>query len=109
MSFGYAFLVRPVVDSIQYMRHLHDKIGVLETRTAPPAPEESDAAAEAAAYGAGLMMGNDTLMIGYGGSGGYGTYAPSSSIPDPYQQQQQPPQMNFGGPQFSGGGGGGYY
>jgi hypothetical protein len=100
-------------NSIQYMRHLHDKVQVLETRTAPPKEEETDAAAEAAAMGYGMsnMMGNDTLMIGYGGggAGGYG-YAPSQNggIPDPYAQQQAP-QMNFGGQQQFGGAAGGYY
>lgn len=48
------------------MRHLHEKVSTLETRTAPPKVEEQEADAAAAAYGFGapmLMMGNDTLMI----------------------------------------------
>ena len=62
--------------SIQYVRHLHDRMHVLETRTAPPKEEDTsaaDAAAAAMGYGGmGLMgLGGDTLMItnapaGYG-------------------------------------------
>ena len=60
--------------SIQYVRHLHDRMHVLETRTAPPKEEDTsaaDAAAAAMGYGLGMMMGNETLMIanapaGYG-------------------------------------------
>jgi len=57
------------------VRHLHDRMHVLETRTAPPKEEDhsaADAAAAAMGYGMGLMgMGNETLMItnapaGYG-------------------------------------------
>ena len=82
---------------IQYTRHLHDRLNVLETRTAPPKEEESvaDATAAAMGYGMPLMMSN-TLMItagpaGYGGDygGGYGGYGgaplPPGSIPDPYR------------------------
>ena len=91
---------------IQYVRHLHDRVHVLETRTAPPKEEETvaDATAAAMGYGMPLMM-QDTLMItagpaggygggaGYGGGGGYpgGGYAaqlPPGSIPDPYAQPQ---------------------
>ncbi len=114
--FSFLIFVCCFLYSIQYMRHLHDKIGVLETRTAPPKTEESDAAAaaEAAANamygGMGMgLMGNQTLMIenNYGGyGGGYGGYATQQpmGIPDPYQQAMPPQQMNFGG-----GYGGGYY
>jgi clathrin heavy chain len=83
---------------IQYMRHLHDKVKVLEERTAPPKNEEAEseqAAFNAAMYGG--MMTNDTLMIGNGYTGGY--TAPGS-IPDPYAQ----PQQGYG----QGGYGGGY-
>ena len=61
--------------SIQYVRHLHDRMNVLENRTAPPKEEDTsaaDAAAAAMGYGMGMMgMGNETLMItnapaGYG-------------------------------------------
>lgn len=78
---------------IQYVRHLHDRLNVLETRTAPPKEEESvaDATAAAMGYGMPLMM-SDTLMItagpvgGYGGyGGGYGAPLPPGSIPDPYR------------------------
>lgn len=56
------------------MRHLHDRMNVLENRTAPPKEEDTsaaDAAAAAMGYGMGMMMGQDTLMItnapaGYG-------------------------------------------
>ncbi len=56
------------------MRHLHDRMNVLENRTAPPKEEDTsaaDAAAAAMGYGMGMMMGSDTLMIanapaGYG-------------------------------------------
>jgi len=58
------------------VRHLHDRMHVLETRTAPPKEEDTsaaDAAAAAMGYGGmGLMgLGGDTLMItnapaGYG-------------------------------------------
>ena len=61
--------------SIQYVRHLHERVNTLETRTAPPKEEDTsaaDAAAAAMGYG-GLMMGNDTLMI-TNAPGGYGTH-----------------------------------
>jgi clathrin heavy chain len=96
---------------IQYMRHLHDKVEVLESRTAPPKEEETQANdANAALYGAGGMMGNDTLMIQNGGGGGgyvagagYGNPG-AGGIPDPYAQpaygggypQQQQQQMQGG-------------
>jgi len=66
----------------------------LETRTAPPKEETSEAEAAASALGYGLpLMMDGPLMItnsAYGGPGynpGYG----ASSIPDPYAQQQQYP------------------
>ena len=60
--------------SIQYVRHLHDRMHVLETRTAPPKEEDTsaaDAAAAAMGYGMNMMMGNETLMI-TNAPGGYG-------------------------------------
>lgn len=58
-----------IVGSIQYFRHLHDKVKAIDERTAPP--KEDTAAAEAAAaaaavyggFGGGGFMMNDTLMI----------------------------------------------
>ncbi len=79
---------------IQYMRHLHDKVEVLEQRTEPPKEEETQAAdANAALYGGAGMMGQDTLMIQNGGyAAGYGNPG-AGGIPDPYAQQQQQQQM----------------
>ena len=71
--------------SIQYMRHLHEKVHKLDERTAPPAPAD-DAAKEAAEiaasiYGAPLMMmGNETLML-QNGSAGYSKLWSSSFFP----------------------------
>eukprot|EP01038_Epipyxis_sp_PR26KG_P012690 gene12690-17015_t len=101
---GYTDFTMPYI--IQYVRHTHDKIAVLETRTAPP--KEEVVPDSSAAYGLPLMMGNDTLMIANGPSyGGYG--APGvpgyggSSIPDPYSQ---PPAYGggYGAPTGYGGG-----
>lgn len=110
---GYTDFAMPYI--IQYVRHLHDRMHVLETRTAPPKEEDTsaaDAAAAAMGYGGmGLMgLGGDTLMItnapagygGYGANAGYG----ASSIPDPYSQP--PAGYGYGGP-AAGYGGGGYY
>jgi hypothetical protein len=63
--------------SIQYVRHLHERMNVLENRTAPPKEEDTaaaDAAAAAMGYGMGMgMMGhNETLMI-TNAPAGYGT------------------------------------
>ena len=48
------------------MRHLHDKVKTLESRTAPP-PEDTSASESTSAAAAGLIMGGmmmtDTLMI----------------------------------------------
>jgi clathrin heavy chain len=109
---GYTDYAMPFI--IQYTRHLHDRLAVLENRTAPPKEEESSADAAAAAMGYGsMMMGGDTLMIGDGSAGGglYG-YNPSAGyggggIPDPYAQQAQ----GYGGGGYAaapGYGGGGY-
>lgn len=92
---GYSDFTMPYM--IQYMRHLHEKIAVLEGRTAPPKEEEKEAELAAAAYGMGgpmLMMGNNALMIennayggGYGGYGGGFPATQNGGIPDPYAQQ----------------------
>lgn len=73
---GYTDFVMPYV--IQYTRHLHEKMAVLEDRTAPK-KEVDQAAADAAAaavMGGGMMGGlGDTLMIGDGSyGGGYDQY-----------------------------------
>jgi clathrin heavy chain len=91
---GYTDHAMPYV--IQYLRHLHDKINTIETRTAPPPEpeaEENDGSAGAGLIMGGLIMGQDTLMIGNGGPqqqqfGGY-PQQQQGGIPDPYQQQQQ--------------------
>lgn len=107
--YGYTDYAMPYI--IQYVRHLHDRMNVLENRTAPPKEEDTaaaDAAAAAMGYGMPLMgLGSDTLMITntpqYGGG-----YGPQSSIPDPYSQPQggYGQQGGYGGGY---GGGGGYY
>ena len=87
---GYTDHAMPYV--IQYLRHLHDKVNTFETRTAPPPePEaEEDSASGAGLIMGGLIMGQDTLMIGNGGSQQqFGGYPQQGGIPDPYQQQQQ--------------------
>lgn len=46
------------------MRHLHDRVNVLETRTAPPKEESHAADVSTLGFGAPLMgLGNETLMI----------------------------------------------
>jgi len=104
---GYSDYTMPYL--IQYVKNLHEKVKVLETRTAPPKEEEKEAemaaAAQAAAYGFGGGMMNDTLMIAnqptYGGGYGVQQQGGNGSIPDPYAQQQ------YGGG-YGGGGYGGY-
>jgi hypothetical protein len=56
------------------MRHSHERIKVLEERTAPPKEDKIQAEANAAAAGlyGGGFMGNDTLMIA---NSAYGTSA----------------------------------
>ena len=59
--------------SVQYLRHLHEKIRTLSDRTAPPSEDQvhADAAASAAAgLIGGYGLGNDMLMITNGGFGG---------------------------------------
>lgn len=85
---GYTDHAMPYV--IQYLRHLHDKVNVIDDRTAPAPEPEADETNNTAAAGlimGGLIMGQDTLMIGNGGPQ-YG-YPQQGGIPDPYQQQQQ--------------------
>mmetsp|Transcript_21954 Transcript_21954/g.32005 ORF Transcript_21954/g.32005 Transcript_21954/m.32005 type:complete len:1722 (-) Transcript_21954:178-5343(-) len=100
---GYTDYVMPYI--IQYSRHLHEKVKVLEERTAPKKSVDQSAeaaAAAAAAMGGGMMGLGGNLMIsdgGYGGGydGGYG---------DPYAAQQYGNQGgNYGGSYA----GGGYY
>lgn len=80
MQFSYLsfffFRISRLFFSIQYVRHLHDRMNVLETRTAPPKEEDTaaaDAAAAAMGYGMNMMMGNETLMI-TNAPAGYGKY-----------------------------------
>jgi clathrin heavy chain len=59
---GYTDFAMPFI--IQYVRHLHDRVNVLETRTAPPKEESNGAASVAAGFAAPLMgLGNEPLMI----------------------------------------------
>jgi len=97
---GYNDFAMPYM--IQYMRHLHDKVKVLEERTAPPAEPEAAAAPVENIMGMGMMGGSDTLMITNGGYMPQGNYG---GIPDPYQQQQQAGYGGgFGQPNAFGGG-----
>jgi len=106
--YGYNDAAKPYM--IQYVRHLHDRVHVLETRTAPP--KEEEAAANDNPYANPLMLGTGMLMIGdapaygsYGGnSGGYN----AGGIPDPYAQPNYGG-YNGGGNSYGGYGGGGYY
>lgn len=98
---GYVDFVMPYV--IQYVKHLHEKVKVLEDRTAPPKEDHGASDAVTAAVIGGMMLG-DTLMIGNGG-GAYGGYGgiPGGGLPDPYAQQNP-----YGAPGGYGGYGGGY-
>ena len=51
--------------SIQYVRHLHDKVKSIDERTSPKLKEDTSAqdAATAAILGVPSMMMGDTLMI----------------------------------------------
>jgi len=64
------------------MRHLHDKVKILDERTAPPKEEEVTASEVASGILGGGMMGGN-LMIGDSGGGGYGSYSTNNGIPDP--------------------------
>lgn len=122
---GYTDFVMPYV--IQYTRHLHDKIKVLDERTAPK-KEEDNSMSEAA--NTVLAGGFGNLMIGDGnayGGGDYGYIDPMSMGGPPMGMGggigmggggfPQMPQMNMGGggfqqmpqmPQMGGGFGGGF-
>jgi len=95
---GYVDHVMPYM--IQYIRHLHDKVKVLDERTAPPKEEEVTAndVANSIIGAGGLMLGNN-LMLGDGTAGGYGSYSAGGmgAIPDPYAQS-----MGYGQPAYGG-------
>lgn len=107
--------------SVQYLRHLHEKVRVIDDRTAPPTEDQAAAQASAAAA-AGLIgaygLSNDILMItngsSYGGKlllsinvyayfmilswiGGYGGMPAPGVIPDPYAQ---PSYGGYGAPGY---------
>lgn len=90
--YGYNDYAMPFL--VQYLRHVHDKLHIFETRTAPP-KEEVNPANDPAALGmmGNMMLGNETLMITNGSSFGGAPYGPPggfggmASIPDPYNQQ----------------------
>jgi len=63
MSLAWSSLL--FVHSIQYVKHLHDKVKTFEDRTAPPKEDTAAAEAAQAAVIGGMMLG-DTLMIGNG-------------------------------------------
>lgn len=58
------------VRRIQYMRHLHDKVKVLDERTAPAKTEAEEANAEVVASIIGGSMMPEQLMLGNGGNFG---------------------------------------
>lgn len=96
---GYVDNVMPYV--IQYMRHTHDKIKVLDERTAPPKEEEAPHATNDVSMnimGGGMMV-NNNLLIGDGSVGGpaYGSYGNNmGGIPDPYSQPMNNGYGNMG-------------
>ena len=61
----------PDVYSIQYMRHLHDKVKVLDERTAPPKVEEVEANEIANGIIASNMIGTH-LLLGDASAASYG-------------------------------------
>lgn len=70
---------------VQYVRHLHEKVHVLEQRTAPPKDENAIASQEATAAALGFggalgLMGNEPLMITNGGGGYGGKFSLSLSV-----------------------------
>lgn len=93
---GYTDFVMPYI--IQYTRHLHDKVKVLDERTAPKKEEEISTET-----GGGLAGGFGTLMIGDGGGqyGGYDNGGYNNGYNDPMSmgggmgQMPQMPQMNM--------------
>ena len=66
-------LIVCVVHSIQYMRHLHDKVKVLDERTAPPKVEEVEANEIANGIIASNMI-NTQLLLGDVNGSTYGTH-----------------------------------
>eukprot|EP00981_Chlorochromonas_danica_P008853 scaffold2320_cov168-Ochromonas_danica.AAC.5 len=111
---GYTDFSMPFI--IQYVRHLHERLHALETRTAPPKEENSAPAVEPAALGfgmlnPGMLMIENTPSFGGGYAGAVQPYAGAAGgIPDPYAQP--PAYGGYGGvpPAYGGGyGGGGYY
>lgn len=104
---GYTDFAMPFI--VQYVRHLHDRMHVLETRTAPP---KEEAPAVDAGFGAPMMgLGNDTLMLTNAPAYGAYGYHTAGGIPDPYAAAaggyggMNMNNMNMG----AGGYGGGYY
>eukprot|EP01040_Poterioochromonas_malhamensis_P016739 gene16739-19079_t len=84
---GYTDFAMPFI--VQYVRHLHDRMHALETRTAPP--KEEAAAAVDAGFGAPLMgLGNEPLMITNAPAYGAYGYHTAGGIPDPYAQAAMP-------------------
>ena len=98
---GYTDFVMPYV--IQYTRHLHDKIKVLDERTAPKSKKDEDMSSETANNVLGGGFG--TLMIGDGSQYG-GDYNAYNNFNDPMAMgnnnmgMQQYPQMDGGFPQM---------
>lgn len=82
---------------IQYMRHTHDKVKMLEARTAPKTEEEDSN--EAVESMMGMQPGGGMLMLGNGG--GYPPAYGGSPVPN---MPMAPPQMGMGGPAYMGGG-----
>lgn len=105
---GYTDFAMPFI--VQYVRHLHDRMHALETRTAPP--KEEAAAAVDAGFGAPLMgLGNEPLMITNAPAYGAYGYHTAGGIPDPYAQAAMSGYgaPNMGGMNMGGAYGGGYY
>jgi len=104
---GYTDYVMPYV--IQYTKHLHEKVALLEKRTAPEPEDNGAASAEAGV----AMMGMDGGMLQLGNGDGYAT---SPMPPMPPQAPGMgmgmgmgggmPPPQNMGGGNMGMGGGG---
>lgn len=104
---GYTDYSMPFI--IQYLRHLHDKVHVLETRTAPKEEVAQPAADAGLGFGMGMMNPNMLMIENTAAGYGYGApaYGAAGGIPDPYQQQPAYGGYGMGGP-AAGGAGGGY-
>jgi len=86
---GYTDFVMPYV--IQYARHLHDKVDMLDKRTAPKEDPENKAEQEAAAAAAaGMMYGDPAMGLGPGG--------PALLAPPPGMMPESAYPPQFGGP-----------